>query len=435
MDFTLNLVIIFADQLMLFIVNMLVARHVGEALFGDFSVVTSSLLLISTLITLGIDSIIAYYIPKLFVHKKYDEITTLVSSVRGFLKPIYKTVLVVGMLVGIVLISVSQIFAKINLFDVAHPLFLFLWGAVILSLYNIYIQYFRAINYMRTAVVMSFFQTLAYFILSLFIYFYIYPALFHHDKRYFVHIMLFGFIGSYLFIVFCSALIQARSYIHRYKSSKEAENFDWKGKIYGYTVQNLNKYIFATIPLVVIEWLGHNEHSVGLFSATISIITLATIALAPIGILIGPEISAAFACNKEALKKVMQKNLIICFGVSVAVAIIMGFAAKHILVLYQSNFIDALPYTYACLINIVTYAISMPLSKMIQFSHEGSQIGAKLTINVLLFQLIASLIMVHWLGLLGAVICYIGINIVYNLTMIRMAIRIFRNEQFGVKLA
>jgi O-antigen/teichoic acid export membrane protein len=193
----------------------------------------------------------------------------------------------------------------------------------------------------------------------------------------------------------------------------------------------IEPYIFTAIPLLVIEWLGHNEHSVGLFSAISSIISLAFIAIAPIGILIAPDISAAFAQNKETLKKVMRKYLIICFAISIVIMIVIGISAREILVLYRSNFIDALPYTYACLINVVTYAISMPLSKMIQYSSEGSEVGAKLTINLLLLQLIACIILIHWLGLLGAVICYIGINIVYNAVMVVMAIKIYRSESFG----
>lgn len=76
MDFYLNLFIIVADQLMLFIINMIVARHAGEELFGDFSVATSALLLIATVITFGIDSIIAYYVPKFYIRKNMMKLVT-----------------------------------------------------------------------------------------------------------------------------------------------------------------------------------------------------------------------------------------------------------------------------------------------------------------------------------------------------------------------
>lgn len=431
MEFTLNLFIIIADQFMLFIVNMLVARHAGEALFGDFTVATNALLLISTLLTLGIDSIIAYYVPKLYVQQKYEEILSLTSGIKAFLKPIYYGVFTGGLLLSITLIALSQAIDGLQLFEISHPLFLFIWGTVALSLYNIYIQFFRAINYMRTAVIMSLLQTLIYFIFSLAIYFLIYPTLFNDNPHYFPHLMLVGFVLSYLLIVFVSIALRRRSAGINLRKRVAPSLRIWKDKIYGYTIQNLNKYIFSAIPLMVIEWLGHNEHSVGLFSAVSSIISLAFIAIAPIGVLIGPDISAAFAQSKETLKVVMRKYLLICFAISLVIMLIIGIFARQILVLYQSNFIDALPYTYACLINVVTFAISMPLSKMIQYSHRGSEIGAKLTINLLLIQIIACIILIHWLGLLGAVICYIGINILYNAVMIIMALKIYRTDAFG----
>ncbi|MFC3909769.1 lipopolysaccharide biosynthesis protein [Legionella dresdenensis] len=434
MDFALNLFIIIADQFMLFVVNMLVARHAGEALFGDFSVATSALLLLATFITLGIDSIIAYYIPKYYIQEKYSDIVSLTQSIKDFLQPIYTTMFVSGLLCSIALIALARALSDITLFDLSHPLFLFLWGTVALSLYNIFIQYFRAVDYMRTAVVLSLLQTLCYFLLSLAIYFYIFPRFFHDDPHYFPHVMLIGFILSYLIIVLVSLIINRRSKIQIYKDIANQRPTQWREKIYGYTVQNLNRYVFATIPLMVIEWLGHNEHSVGLFSATSSIINLAFIAIAPIGILIGPDISAAFAQSREQLKAVMRKYLLICFAIALVIMAIMGFTARQVLLLYQSNFIDALPYTYACLINVVTYSISMPLSKMIQYSREGSSVGARLTMSMLLLQTIASIILVRWLGLLGAVICYVGINIVYNAIMIVIAIRIFRIEEFGERV-
>lgn len=431
MDFLLNLFIITADQLMLFVINLMVARHAGEVLFGDFTVATNALFLIATLLTLGIDSIIAYYVPKLYVKQLYPEIFGLTLGMKAFLRPIYTRVFVGGILLTVTLLALTQVIDRLRLFEIAHPLFLFIWGSVPLAIYNIFIQFFRAIDYMRTAVIMSLLQTSCYFLLSLAIYFYIYPVLFHEQKEYFPHVMLVGFITSYILMVILAIAINRRSKLRAAAIKKANPRYVWKDKIYGYTIQNLNKYIFTAIPLMIIELLGHSEHSVGLFSAVNSIISLAFVAIAPIGILIAPDISAAFAQNKAVLKAVMRKYLLICLAISLLIVVVMGFFAKSILILYQSNFIDALPYTYACLINVVTFSISMPLSKMIQYSSRGSVIGAKLTINLILIQLISSIILIHWFDLLGAVLCYIGINIIYNGIMIYMAIKIYRYDPIG----
>ncbi|STX27591.1 Polysaccharide biosynthesis protein [Legionella beliardensis] len=429
MGFTLNLFIIIADQLMLFIINLLVARHAGDVLFGDYTVATNALMLLGTMFTLGMDSIIAYYVPKYYIQNKYSNIVTLTQEIINFLKPLYVWVVVLGSLCTITLISLTLALRNIALFDVSHPLYLFLWGTVALSLYAICKQYFRAINYMRTAVILSLLQTIVYFILSLIIYFYLYPALFNDNKHYFPHIMLIGFIASYTLIIGVAFFLYKRTELSTIEV-KSAHAIAWKDKIYGYTIQNLNRYIFTAIPLMMIEWLGRNEHSVGLFAAIISIISLALIAIAPIGILIGPDISAAFAQSRDALKRVMQKYLMICVSIALITILIIGIFAKQILLLYQSNFTDALPYLYVCLINILTFSITMPLARMVRYSHRGSEIGAKLTLSLLLFQLIACIILINWLGLLGAIICYVGINIVYILVILVISLRIYKTAPF-----
>ncbi|CDZ75980.1 hypothetical protein BN59_00244 [Legionella massiliensis] len=433
MDFSLNLLIIIADQLMLFIINMLVARQAGEELFGDFTVATNALFLVATFITFGIDSIIAYYVPKFYVKKKYEEIVGLTSSLRIFLQPIYKTLAIGGILLSIAIMALSVILADVDMFEISHPFFLFAWGAVVLSVYTIYIQFFRAVNHMRTAIVLSLLQTFSYFILSLFTYFYLYRVMFHDNPHYFPHVMLIGFIISYVIIVLVSLFLERKSDLQQmYKDTvpSEVNFYKWQDKIYGYTLQNLNKYNFTAIPLFVIEWLGPDEQSVGLFSAVVSIISLAYIAIGPIGILISPDISAAYAQSREVLRKTMVKYLSILTLIALVIIVVIALFAEQILLLYQSNFILALPYTHLCLINILTYAISMPLSRMIQFSKNGSQTGARLTVSLLFSQFLACLILIPWLGLQGAITCYVGINIVYNLAMIVMAIYIYRNEPF-----
>ncbi|KTC88016.1 MULTISPECIES: hypothetical protein [Legionella] len=432
MDFSLNLFIIIADQCMLFIINMLVARHAGEELFGDFSVATRSLLLLATIVTFGIDSIIAYYVPKYFVRKRFDDIADLTTSLRTFLQPIYRTLFLGGVLLSLAIIALSRAIGDVSLFEISHPFFLFLWGAVGISLYSIFIQFFRAVDYMRTAILLSLTQTIFYFLLTLFTYFFLYPVLFHDNRHYFPHVMLIGFILSYVLIVWVSFAIEKKTELKElYYKKGVMGSLNWKEKMYGYTLQNLNRYVFSTIPLLMIELFGSGKESVGLFSAIVSIVSLAFIALNPIGILIGPEISAAFAQTREVLKKTVTKYILLSFLVSLVVVLIVAFSAKEILLLYKSGFIRALPYTYFCLINIITFSISMPLSRVIQYSKRGNKIGAKLTIAMLSLQFLACLILIPLYDLMGAVICFVGINIVYNITMIYLAIKIYHSDPFG----
>ncbi len=428
MDFALNILIIIADQIMLFIINVLVARNVGEVLFGDFSVATNGLLLLATLITLGLDSIIAYYIPKFFIQKKYDEIVALTTSIKLFIKPIYFSVTTVGLVVAITLIATSKALESYHQFAYAHPMYLFLWGLVGISLYTIFIQLFRSIYYMRTSVILSFIQTLLYFALSIIIYRYIYRLILGKTNHYFVYLMLSGFILSYILTVILSFYLILRTNIKFRNNHHSQFDYKWKEKILGYTVQKLDPFLFSTIPLIVMEWLAHQEKAVGLFAAVSSIISLAFIAIRPIGILIGPEISAALSQSREQLYATMSKFMKICLTIALIIAGTFGIFAKQILLIYKSNFIDALPYLYISLINIVTYSISMPLSKMIMYSKNGSKIGSRLTIALLFIQTVSCLTLTYWFGIKGAITCFVGINIIYNSAMLVIAYSIYNNE-------
>lgn len=431
MDFALNFLIIIVAQLAVFIINLIVARQVGPEIFGDFTVATNGLQLIATVITLGIDSIIAYYVPKLYFIKKYEEIGELAWSIKHFLKPFYLAVISLSLLFNLSLIALSHASKNLKLFELSHPLFLFIWGTVFLSLNNIFLQLFRTLGYMRTAVLLNLLQTFSYFLFSLFISYCLYAYFFNGDNHYFAHMMLIGFISSFIITTLVSFFLLKRSY--HTSLLKMGPKSQWKNKIWGYTIQSLNKYIFGVIPLLVIEWLGPKEASVGIFYAVSSIISLALIILFPIGILISPEISAAHIQSKEMLKQTIIKNLLICFSLALVVTLFFAFFVEKILSLYGPAFASALPYTYFCLINIITFALSIPLARMIQFSKNGANWGANLTLSLILWQLVTSVILVHYYQLLGAIICYITINIIYVLALTVMAYRLFQRDEFSEK--
>lgn len=435
MAFLLNLLIILSTQAMLFIINMIMARHAGAVLFGDYTVATNSLLLLAAFVTLGTDSIIAHYVPKLYIKRKYHEIKGLLAAIQRFLAPIYTLMIVFGLLLTFTIITVNYFINRAPLFGISHPLTFFLWGSVGIATCNIYLQLLRAINFFRTAILINFLQTVFYFGLALIIYFYFYPLIFHENKRYFAHAMLFGFILSYFLAVGLFMIVRHKSHFQFDQKSLPIVDYplSWKNKIYGYTLQNLNRYIFMTIPLLVLEIIGKNDYAAGLFAAIISIMTIAYTAIGPLGTFISPNISAAYAQSKRTLKKTVNRFLVVCFVVSLITALLLGAMAKHMLLLYQSNFIYVLPYTYICLITVVTYGISTPLSRAILFSYNGSQITAQLTLALLVIQFVASVIMVHWFGLLGAIICYIGINFLDLAIKIVLMRRIYHYDPFGNK--
>ena len=123
--------------------------------------------------------------------------------------------------------------------------------------------------------------------------------------------------------------------------------------------------------------------------------------------------------------------MMICFALGLIITLVFVALAKPILLLYQSQFIDALPFLYVSLITIMTYALSMPVSKMVQFSKSGSTVGARLTLWLVCSQVLSSLVLIKFFDLYGAIFCYVGMNIVYCTIMFVMSYKIYREYDDG----
>ncbi|WP_367607398.1 hypothetical protein [Legionella sp. W05-934-2] len=420
MDFAFNLLIIIIDQILLFAINIMVARNTGEVLYGNFSVATQGLLILGTLLTLGIDSIIDYYIPKLHHLKHYKKIVSLIASIKRFMIPIYISVFITGL--SVFFIFIFDISPKLNHEVLVHPFYIFIWGAVFIACYNILIHLLRSINQMRIAVNMSLLQNVLYLLLvGLFIslgnHYLVHPTI----HVYYPHLLLIAFVGSYGITGFvCYALLGGINHGKK-KLPPEGVPIKWRGKIQGYTIQNLNGYVFAAIPLLVLEFISPSEHNTGLFAAVISIITVAHLAIYPLGILVAPDISSALSHSSRQLKKILSRYLKVCFAISLGVIVIVGIFAQPILYLFKSDFIDALPYLYVSLFEIVIYGISLPLTKMVMFSANGSHLGAKLTLCLLATQTVASFVLIKQFDIVGAVICFIGISLINMLALLSLS--------------
>ncbi len=428
MEFLFNFTIIVADQLMRFLITLIVARHAGVALYGDFSVAMNGLLMISAMMTLGVDSVLGYYVPKLHKQHQYREIIELIEATRSFLRPKYLLVMGGSILIIIVSFILSSIWSSMTIIEITHPVYLFLWGTMAICLYNIYIQFFRSVGLVRLSVLLTLLQTVSFLIFSLLISFWLYPFFFGSNIDYFPHIMLIGFILSYI-------IIEIISFIYKHKRMGPFKGHtvvnlpsDWKSKIFGYTLQNLNRYIHSTLVLLVMEVVSNDEMSTGLFAAAMSIIGLASIFLYPMSTLIGTEISASFTGDKKTFKNLMRRDIILCGGIGIIVAVLIGLFARQLLNLFQAEFIVALPYVYASLIAVITWGFSAPLLKMIQYSPNGHVLGAKMTMSLFIVQLISSVFFTYFWAALGGIICYVGINVLILISAIYYANKVYKEE-------
>lgn len=413
MGLFVNMFIVIVEHIMNFFIKLVIAREVGEGLYGDYSVTIEGLLLISTFLTLGIDSTILYYVPKFFVNKKYAEIRGLLEEIKQFLKPLYLSISSIGLILAVSLTAAILALEDFTFYGQSHPIVMFLWGTVCISIYNIFSAYLRSINLIRFSILIDLLRTTIYFIIGVGIYFLLFKTHFVVKSSYFPHFMLTGFLGSY---ILCSLIAGMGIKVANDRNQNQMDvkiKHPWKKKLVGYTLQNILIFIFSAIPLFMIELVGQNEQDVGLFAAVIAIINIAYIGILPLGFLLEPKISSIFTAGKAAIKHTLIQYLSISVSIALVIVLVFFIFSYKILLLYKYQFIDALPYLHYCLTNILLLAIGLVLTKFILYSKDGSVYSAKLAMVLFPFQCLVSFVLIAFYGLLGAVLSYITIYIVY----------------------
>ena len=421
----INILMLVTDKFVAFTTDMLIARKIGEKLFGDFSATLSALYLIADLLTFGVGSIIQYYIPKFVKRQELSHITSLSESIHKFIRPVNLIFFIITILIAFSILVLTDTSKHIHLFEVSHPVFLLLWSCIALSAIAIYFRYFISIGYTKTAISPRFIGSIIYLISVVLICILFQFTNQSTDLYHFTHIILLNFVVNTLII----ALIFFLLYIKISSKFPKQENLtvDWKNKIYGYIVQGLRKHLYYT-PLLILEYFGNNEHEVGILGAVLSITTLSTAIPATMIILFTPNISAMLVASKKDLLRGIQKYLIIFLTTSTVIAGSVYYFAEDILLLYKSQFISALPILHLYTIEIVTFPVRAFFMRIIKNHKNGDVIGAKLTIMLLLIQVTFGIPLAKFFGINGISVCYIGSNILFSIIIIAYVVLIYRSH-------
>jgi len=178
--------------------------------------------------------------------------------------------------------------------------------------------------------------------------------------------------------------------------------------------------------VVLLGWFGETRDA-GIYSLVFNIAFLVVLPRTAINTLFAPTISSLFAGNDRAtLQALVTKATLWTLSIAVLIAIALAVMAKPLLSWFGEDFVAGVPALYALLIGqVVAAAFGSLLLIMTMTEHEWS--AAALLILSAVFNILASVAFIYWLGLTGAAIASSAALIIWH---IAMAFFVFRYLRF-----
>lgn len=178
--------------------------------------------------------------------------------------------------------------------------------------------------------------------------------------------------------------------------------------------------------VVLLGWFGETKDA-GIYSLVFNIAFLVVLPRTAINTLFAPTISSLFAGNDRAtLQTLVTKATLWTLSTAVFIALALAIMAKPLLSWFGEDFVAGAPALYALLIGqVVAAAFGSLLLIMTMTEHEWS--AAALLILSAVFNILASVAFIYWLGLTGAAIASSAALIIWH---IAMAFFVFRYLRF-----
>jgi O-antigen/teichoic acid export membrane protein len=178
--------------------------------------------------------------------------------------------------------------------------------------------------------------------------------------------------------------------------------------------------------VVLLGWFGDTKDA-GIYSLVFNIAFLVVLPRTAINTLFAPTISSLFAGNdRTTLQALVTKATLWTLGIAVLIALALAIMAKPLLSWFGEDFVAGVPALYALLIGqVIAAAFGSLLLIMTMTEHEWS--AAALLILSAVFNILASVAFICWLGLTGAAIASSAALIIWH---IAMAFFVFRYLRF-----
>jgi O-antigen/teichoic acid export membrane protein len=333
-----------------YLLNIILARHLSAASYGDFSVVIRVVTLCATIGLFGVNVSVVRFLPAYLSQAK-------ATFAHGLLRWNLRIVSIVTLsitLLGAILATTLVIMDKLGYTELNnyHPVVFAFW---LIPLY-VYTLFFgkvlqsdaqpklslTTINIGSTALEIIFIFVAMFFYKTLSIYFILFMVGMAH-----MLIILFQLWATY------------RTTYHKVNQHKpEYESKQWLTYSIEMLANNIILYLGISINLVMLEILGKREEDVGIFAAILTIQGIVFLINRGINTIVLPKISANIG-DISALQKVLNKSNLMQLLISLPVMILVLVYSKNILAMFNPQFTTA---TLSLDISMVTAFISLLFS-------------------------------------------------------------------------
>lgn len=332
-NMTLILILILSYAL-LYIFNVLLARNLSTALYGDFSIIIYAINFVIPFSIIGAGTSLLYYLPLYHSQSNYG----LFLGFIKWIKTIFFRSSVILVVFGFILAVVSFSFKKYipAKFYELHPIVFSIWLVPLAALTLILSGMLQSLKRLYSSVIPS--KIIYYALVSLLI---ICFSLFYKNINAYQVILSIGI--AYMATIAVLGGIIVRSFPKYILKVKPI----YKKKLW-YKVSikmTMNTIVYAgiyIIDLVMLEILGKHESDVGMLAAILVIIGLINMISLAIGVAVKPIISPLLHQN-DFLKLQHLVNVMMYVKMTLALilyAVIVVFG-KSILNFFQPSFVNA----------------------------------------------------------------------------------------------
>jgi O-antigen/teichoic acid export membrane protein len=390
-----------------FYLNTLVARWLGPALYGDFSVAIYLISLTGFVMLLGKNSSVVKYLPQYIHQKKWD-------FARGCLKQDIKLVTSIGggiFVFGVIiaLLLFPYLHGNFTIFNSSftpyyHPFLLTIW-IIPLFAFNLYLsQFILSLNRPVSSTFTNPKGIALQTVFSLFI-----ILIYLINKNITFYHMFYAYAVALLFIIFFQlfilVIITPRNLINFKDTTKDK---GWiKNSLY-FLISSVVLILMGQISLLLLEALGHKENDVGILSAIFAATGICWVVLTATSQVFKPIIMPTLKSNdpsKNMQKLYFRANILLCGQAFLLTLILYVFRFK-ILGLFGDHFKHFGVQAYLIILPSIFVIIATgSASYFLQFSGKVVAL-IKLSGSALILQLILCLLLIPHYDLLGAAISF-----------------------------
>ena len=389
----------------------IVGSHIGPELYGDFAVTITIFNFIGQILIVGLDSIVAKYLPK-FLHDKQ------LSKARFFILTFTQVIIITTIawaLVGILINLVAhKIVEDTYLANYIHPSFFFLGFAAVWALYYFLLKVLRALKYVILSVLLFQSTTLIFLLLLI------------KMQNITFETAIFANIISTVVIVTIVALIILFTF-----KNIPSRQFQFPQNIIQdsahYVVQQILSFPPSGILLLIVEASKVPETDVGIVSVVFLISKMLLLVPNAIRNVFISKVALVQYTKVKIIKALLVKIRLISFFIISASALAIYYLSPYILALFGKDFMHAAHFIPLGLVISIPVTIIVGDLLFLNTHHHKSHYITYILFLRLVLTIAVGIVFIHLWEICGAILTYIFVESV-NAILIFIASKVTLND-------